>query len=64
MTAGSVLPPESRRFTDAATGRPVLRITSHPSTHHHNFFLVPSYTADMAHRLFVGSSQGLFVGLL
>ena len=58
MTAGSVLAAESLRFTDAATGRPVLRITSHPSTHHHNFFLVPSYTADMAHRLFVSHRHG------
>lgn len=58
MTVGNVLPAECQRFADETTGRSVRRITSHPSRHHHNFFLAPSYTADGAQRLFVSHRQG------
>src|SRR4051812_32341244 len=43
MSKGQHYPAESRESTDAASGRRVRQITSHPSIHHHPFFFLPAY---------------------
>ena len=58
MQPGQLLPAEHEHFADEATGRRVCRLTSHPSQHHHNFYYVPSYTPDSAHRFFVSHRNG------
>ena len=43
MSKGQRYPAESREAKDAASGRRIRQITSHPSIHHHPFFFVPAY---------------------
>jgi oligogalacturonide lyase len=55
---GSVHRPEARWFTDAATGRRIRQVTSHPSIHHHPFFFVPPWDDAMRRLLFVSHRTG------
>ena len=58
MSKGKVYPPEERWFTDAATGRRIRQVTSHPSIHHHPFFFVPPWDDAMRRLLFVSHRSG------
>jgi oligogalacturonide lyase len=58
MSKGSVHAPESRWFTDAATGRRVRQVTRHPSIHHHPFFFVPPWDDAMQRLIFVSHRTG------
>jgi oligogalacturonide lyase len=49
---------ESRELADAASGRRVRQITSHPSIHHHPFFFVPAYDQAMSKLVFVSYRTG------
>ena len=55
---GRVWDAESRWFADAATGRRVRQVTSHPSIHHHPFFFVPPWDDAMRRLLFVSHRTG------
>ena len=43
---------------DAASGRRIRQITSHPSIHHHPFFFVPAYDQAMTKMIFVSYRTG------
>lgn len=58
MTAGRVFPREDRWFTDAASGRRVRQVTSHPAVHHHPFFFVPAYDSAMTRLVFISHRTG------
>lgn len=58
MTAGRVFPAESRWLTDAASGRRIRQVTSHPSIHHHPFFFVPAWDRAMSKLVFVSHRTG------
>ena len=51
-------PAESRELQDAASGRRIRQITSHPSIHHHPFFFVPAYDQAMKKLIFVSYRTG------
>src|SRR6187397_625727 len=51
-------PAESRELKDAASGRRIRQITSHPSIHHHPFFFVPAYDQAMRKLIFVSYRTG------
>ena len=55
---GRIFAPESRWLTDAATGRRVRQVTSHPSIHHHPFFFVPPWDDAMRRLVFVSHRTG------
>jgi oligogalacturonide lyase len=55
---GRALPPESRTFADAATGRSVRQVTAHPSIHHHPFYYLPAYDDSMRWLAFVSHRGG------
>jgi oligogalacturonide lyase len=55
---GRALPPESRTFADAATGRSVRQVTAHPSIHHHPFYYLPAYDDAMRWLVFVSHRGG------
>ena len=59
MSKGQRYPAESREHTDAASGRRIRQITSHPSIHHHPFFFVPAYDRAMTRLVFVSYRTGL-----
>src|SRR6478672_13658633 len=59
MSPGQRYPAESREHTDAASGRRIRQITSHPSIHHHPFFFVPAYDRAMTRLVFVSYRTGL-----
>ncbi|MCX7311878.1 MAG: hypothetical protein NTV56_09155, partial [Alphaproteobacteria bacterium] len=58
MSKGQRYPSESRETTDAASGRRIRQITSHPSIHHHPFFFVPAYDQAMKRLIFVSYRAG------
>ena len=55
---GSVSPPESRSFADAATGRMIRQVTTHPSIHHHPFYYLPAYDDAMRWLVLVSHRHG------
>lgn len=59
MSKGAVHPAETRWLTDAATGRRVRQVTSHPSIHHHPFFFVPPWDDAMRRLIFVSHRAGM-----
>ena len=44
--------------SDPLTGRKIRQVTSHPSTHHHPFFLAPAYDDAMRWLFFASSMTG------
>ena len=58
MSKGTRYPAESREWADAASGRRIRQITSHPSIHHHPFFFVPAYDRAMTKLIFVSYRTG------
>jgi oligogalacturonide lyase len=58
VSKGKVLPPESIWHDDAATGRRVRQVTSHPSIHHHPFFFVPPWDDAMRRLIFASHRTG------
>ena len=58
MPKGQRFPPEGRRYRDGRTGAPIRQITSHPSIHHHPFFLVPAYDDAMQWLVFTSERAG------
>src|SRR5687767_1010137 len=58
MAKGSRCPRESREVVDAATGRRIRQVTSHPAIHHHPFFFVPAYDRAMSKLIFVSYRTG------
>jgi oligogalacturonide lyase len=55
---GTYWPSECMTFRDYRTGRKIRRITSHPSIHHHPFFMIPAYSSDMNALYFVSHRTG------
>lgn len=55
---GRVSPPEAQWSQDAATGRRIRQVTSHPSIHHHPFFFVPPWDDAMRRLVFVSHRTG------
>jgi oligogalacturonide lyase len=49
---------EERFLTDEATGRRIRQVTSHPSIHHHPFFLIPAEDDAMRFLFFVSHRTG------
>jgi oligogalacturonide lyase len=58
MSKGQRYPAESREQKDAASGRRIRQITSHPSIHHHPFFFVRAYDDAMKKLIFVSYRTG------
>src|ERR1044071_10068029 len=58
MSKGQRTKPESRETKDAASGRRIRQITSHPSIHHHPFFFVAAYDRAMKRLIFVSDRAG------
>src|SRR6185437_13370478 len=58
MSKSQRYPSESREQKDAASGRRIRQITSHPSIHHHPFFFVRAYDAAMKKLIFVSYRTG------
>jgi oligogalacturonide lyase len=58
VSKGQRYPAESREHADAASGRRIRQITSHPSIHHHPFFFVPAYDQPMNRLIFVSCRSG------
>ncbi len=58
MSKGQRYPAESLELADAASGRRIRQITSHPSIHHHPFFFVPAYDQAMNKLIFVSYRTG------
>lgn len=58
MRKGATFPAESRWLSDAATGRRIRQVTSHPSIHHHPFFFVPPWDDAMRRLVFVSHRTG------
>jgi len=58
VSKGQHYPAENRETTDAASGRRIRQITSHPSIHHHPFFFVRAYDAAMKRLIFVSYRTG------
>ena len=56
--APKLFPSEGREFRDAATGSPILQITTHRSSHHHPFYYVPCYDDAMRHLVFISHRTG------
>jgi oligogalacturonide lyase len=59
VSKGKVSPPESIWHDDAATGRRVRQVTSHPSIHHHPFFFVPPWDDAMERLIFASHRTGV-----
>ena len=58
MGKGATVASEARWFRDAATGRRIRQVTSHPSIHHHPFFFVPPWDDAMRRLVFVSHRTG------
>ena len=58
MTKGTRYPPEGEQHVDKRTGASVRQITSHPSIHHHPFFLIPAYDNAMRWTVFTSERTG------
>jgi oligogalacturonide lyase len=58
VSKGAILPSEARWFDDAASGRRIRQVTSHPSIHHHPFFFVPPWDDAMRRLVFVSHRTG------
>ncbi|MBM3795132.1 MAG: hypothetical protein FJW31_13925 [Acidobacteria bacterium] len=58
MSKGATSPSEMTGERDAATGRRVRRMTSHPSINHATYFLQSSFTADGRTMLFISNRTG------
>ena len=58
MSKGQRYPSENREHKDAASGRRIRQITSHPSIHHHPFFFVRAYDDAMQKLVFVSYRTG------
>ncbi len=58
MTKGTLYPAESRCFADAQTGASIRQITSHPSIHHHPFFMIGAYDDAMQRLIFTSERTG------
>jgi len=58
MAKGELFRPEANKFTDERTGVNIRQITSHPSIHHHPFFLIPAYDDEMERLFFVSHRHG------
>ena len=58
MSKGAVQAAETRWLADAATGRRIRQVTSHPSIHHHPFFFVPPWDDAMRRLIFVSHRTG------
>ncbi|MCA9837751.1 MAG: PD40 domain-containing protein [Trueperaceae bacterium] len=58
MARGSIYPSEAVRFEDAKTGAQLRQISSHPSIHHHPFFMIPAYDDAMKRLVFVSHRTG------
>lgn len=58
MSKGRIYPAEERWLADAATGRRIRQVTSHPSIHHHPFFFVPPWDDEMRRLIFVSHRTG------
>ena len=55
---GCVWPPEAHEYRDPASGARIVRITGHPSIHHHPFFFVPPWDDAMRRLVFVSHRTG------
>jgi oligogalacturonide lyase len=51
-------PSEARDCVDAASGRRIRQVTTHPSIHHHPFFFVPAYDRAMRKLIFISHRTG------
>lgn len=58
MSCLAELPPESAWSVDEKTGQRVRQVTSHPSIHHHPFFLASAYDDRMTRLFFVSHRLG------
>lgn len=58
MCKGKRYPSENQFYTDERTHARIRQITSHPSVHHHPFFLVPAYDDAMRWTLFTSARTG------
>lgn len=58
MSAGAHYPGEATTTRDAASGAVVRQITAHESIHHHPFFFVQAYAADMSKLFFISWRTG------
>ncbi|MEZ4621662.1 MAG: hypothetical protein R2867_40025 [Caldilineaceae bacterium] len=58
MTKGQRYLGESRCFQDARTGATIRQITSHPSIHHHPFFMIGAYDDAMERLIFTSERNG------
>ena len=55
---GSTFGSEARTQKDSRTGVLIRQVTSHPSIHHHPFFIVPAYDHAMQRLFFVSHRSG------
>ncbi len=58
MSKGELFPSELHEFLDAATGRHVHQVTTHPSVNHATYFLQSSFTPDGGTLIFVSYRAG------
>lgn len=58
MAKGDLFKSEARKFRDKRTGARIRQVTSHPSIHHHPFFLVPAYDDAMRWLFFISHRHG------
>lgn len=58
MSKGARYPAEECQFHDERTGAPIRQITSHPSIHHHPFFMIGAYDDAMQRLLFTSERTG------
>src|SRR3569832_2512486 len=55
---GARFAPEQRWLTDEKSGRRLRQVTSHPSIHHHPFFIVPAWDRAGEKLVFVSHRTG------
>ncbi len=58
MNKGKIYPTEEKQFTDETTGAAIRQVTDHASIHHHPFFFIPAYDAEMVRLFFVSHRTG------
>lgn len=58
MGKGAANRDEQRSFTDETTGIGIRQITSHPSHHHHPFFMIPAYADGGRYLIFISHRTG------
>ncbi len=58
MLKGKIYPDESKICLDYRTGSMIRQITTHRSTHHQPFFMIPAYDNAMQHLIFISHRTG------